>query len=473
MRRRSLLAACVLAGLAGGFVASARAERPLSLGFVDPAFSFGGGAPRSALLDEARALGASVVRVPVPWSLVAPAERPRDFDATDPASPAYRWSVIDTAVQAASARGLRVLLSFSDAPRWAEGPGRPRTAMPGSWRPRPTAVGAFATAAARRYSGAFPDPGGSGTLPRVRYWQVWNEPNLSLYLSPQWARRRGRWRPASPAHYRSMLNAAYAGIKRVRRSNFVVSAGNAPYGLPDPGGTALRPVRFTRELFCLRGRRLRPARCPDPARLDAIAHHPYSVRGARSRALNADDASVPDVGKLTRIVRAAVRKRRALPRGRKRTWVTEVSWDSRPPDPDGVPARTQARWLAEAFYLLWRQGVDTIAWFHVRDELPRPSYAATYQSGVLFADGRPKPAARAFRFPFVLDRGRGGRVRAWGKPPAGGPIVIEQRAAGRWRTLAALRRGRGQVFFIALRLRGTGAVRARAGGDVSLPYRLR
>jgi len=50
-------------------------------------------------------------------------------------------------------------------------------------------------------------------------------------------------------------------------------------------------------------------------------------------ALEIDDAE---------LVAAARRHHRVLPGGAKRLWVTEASWDSNPPDPNGVPAATQA-----------------------------------------------------------------------------------------------------------------------------------
>ena len=180
------------------------------------------------------------------------------------------------------------------------------------------------------------------------------------------------------------------------------------------------PARFVRELL----RR--------PARFDVLAHHPYSVGGpfrARAQRRRRVDARP---GQAERPLRAAERAGRALPRGPKRLWVTEVSWDSRPPDPDGVPAVVHARWLAQAFYVLWRQGVDTVLWFQVRDQAPRPSYAATSQSGVLRRDGSAKPARRAFAFPFVVRRSR-----VWALVPASGTMAIERRVGGRWRTVEA------------------------------------
>jgi len=466
-------ALCLLLLLAGGSI-TASAARPLALGFAEDALLSPNSSSRATRFDEIAALGGGIARVSVRWSEVAPAVRPASFRAADPGSPGYSFGALDATIRDAAARRIRVLLTIVSAPRWAEGAGRPGGAPRGAWRPSPAALRDFATATARRYSGGYPDPARQGAvLPRVRYWQVWNEPNLSLYLSPQWERRGGRLDLESPRIYRGMLNAAYAGVKSAGRDNVVVGAGTAPYGEPFPGGSKVMPVRFLRSLLCLEGRRLRAVRCPRPARLDAISHHPYAVRGPRNRALNADDATIPDVHKLVRVVRAAVRKRRVLPRRRKRIWVTEVSWDSRPPDPRGVPAATHARWLQESFFLLWRQGVDTIMWFQVRDQPPRPSYAETFQSGVLRAGGGRKPAARAFRFPFVVNRGRRGRPVAWGRAPSGGTVTIERRRGGAWRAQRSFGVRRSATFLLALRPARDGVYRARLGRDTSLTWRLR
>ena len=137
---------------------------------------------------------------------------------------------------------------------------------------------------------------------------------------------------------------------------------------------------------------------------DVYDHHPYDIKGPTHPALNADDATVPDVSKISRVVRAAERAGRVLPRGPKPFWTTEISWDTNPPDPNGVPIQTQARWLEQAMYVLWRQGVSNVLWLQIRDSPPIPSYAASYQAGLYYLGGGAKPAATAFRFPFVTNR---------------------------------------------------------------------
>jgi hypothetical protein len=449
----------------------AQAARGLRLGFLDGVFS--ADAPeRGPWLQRSAAVGSDILRLDIGWPVAGGATRPPGFDARNPADPRYDFQRADAAIKDASAHGMAVLASFTGAPRWAEGARKPASAMNGGWKPDPAAIGDYGAALARRYSGSFPDPAAPGrTLPRVGAFQLWNEPNLVSYLSPQWVGRR----PFAPAHYRRMITAFYRGVKSVRRDALVVTAGTAPFG--DPGrGWRIMPARFVREMLCLRlGRRraLRRSRCPSPARFDVLAHHPYSVGNPRRKALNADDVSIPDLGKLKRILRAAERSRRALPRKRHRLWVTEVSYDSSPPDPDGVPLSRHARFLEEALYLLWRQGVDTITWFQVRDQAPVPSYPATNQSGVFFRNGGAKPAAVAFRFPLVARRSGRRSAVVWGRSPVAGSVIIQRRSGSRWRTAGTRRVRRHGVFTARIRARKGASLRASIGGESSLTWRLR
>jgi hypothetical protein len=398
---------------------------------------------------------------------VAPATRPAIFNPASAAEPAYDWSTIDDAVRTASAKGLDILLSADKAPPWAEGPGRSSKAPAGTWRPDPAEFGNFAHALAERYRGNFPDPANAGaTLPAVHHFQAWNEPNLPTYLTPQWSSGK---QPLSPGIYRSLLNAFYAQVKAVDSSNFVVSAGTAPYG-DAPGVHRMPPVLFVRTLFCLSGQSLKPASCPDPAHLDAISHHPYSVGGPRQKALNADNASVPDIHKLVRVLRRAESTNRVLPAGRKRVWVTEFSWDSRLPDPQGVPAGTHARWAEEAMYLFWKQGVDTAVWYLIQDAAPTPSYAETYQSGVFFRDGRRKPAFYAFRFPFVSERRSRTRVRVWGRALEDGTIGVQLKGKRGWHTVDRVQGLAQRTFTTTLRVSGKAKLRGVAPWGTSLVW---
>ena len=447
----------------------AHATRPLRTGLVDGVFSDSTPSLRAQWFQRARSVNAGFIRVPLPWRSIAP-ERPA-LDPADPGDPRYRWSATDATVRDASAKGFRILLTVSLAPDWAQGRGAPVSAPVGTWRPEPARLAEFLRAAARRYSGSFRDGAAGAVLPRVRYWQIWNEPNLFVHLTPQEVRGGGKTRLVSPRHYRRMLNASYRALKVVRRDTIVVTAGLSPYG--DRTGRRTAPVRFLRELLCLRGRRLTRTSCPAPAHFDALAHHPYSVGGPRRKALAADDVSVPDLHKLNRVVSVAVRSGRALPRRRKPLWVTEISWDSGPPDPDGVPLRRHASWLAESIYLTWKQKAEVIIWQLIRDDVEGASFYFTYQSGLFFRNGQPKPAARAFSFPFHSLRADRSRVLVWAKAPRRGRVSIERRRGGTWRRVARLRAGRSGLVRGRLRLRGPVVLRARMGSEVTLSRRQR
>jgi hypothetical protein len=182
----------------------------------------------------------------------------------------------------------------------------------------------------------------------VRHWQLWAEPNLRINLGPQFEGTR----PTDV--YRPMLNAFYANLKAVSPQEVVITGGTAPYGdlARREGAARSRPVPSRSSsggpFFCpekgkkkkkKRGsaRAYRPAyvrsSCADPPHLDEISHHPTNVGRPRRRAINPDDVTTPDLGKITEILRKAVLTKRVLPPGRKPLWATEIYWNSNPPRP--------------------------------------------------------------------------------------------------------------------------------------------
>ena len=388
-----------------------------------------------------RRAGAGLVQTIVRWRKIAPRSEPPTWNPEDPADPNYDWGSLDEWVTNAVAAGLTPVLDVASAPRWAQGCEAEGLAV---CRPDPAALAAFATAAARRYSGRF------GGLPRVRYWQGLNEPNLSLFFGPQFEAGR----PVSPDLYRELVNAFYSAVKGVDRSNLVLAAGLGPVGVP---GYTIAPLRFARLLLCMRGRRRpRPTRggCDGGVHFDIFDAHPYTTGGPSHRG-PADDVEIADLPKLQRLLRAAGEAGRI--KGafhRPPLWVTEFSWDSDPPDPGGLPMPILARWTAEALHTAWRAGVSRFFWYSLRDQAPNPSrsFSETLESGLYFrgatlAEDVPKRQLYAFRFPFVA-YARAGAIRFWGRTPdsRGGRVSIQLRRGGRWRTVAAPRADRGGIF---------------------------
>ncbi len=91
--------------------------------------------------------------------------------------------------------------------------------------------------------------------------------------------------------------------------------------------------------------------------------------------------------------------------------------------------------------------------------------------GHLLRDGQPKPAYTAFRFPFVTERIDKRTLRAWGKAPAGGKLVIQRKARGRWVATKKIKVSQGSVFTAKLPLRGKQRLRATVAGNQSLVWK--
>ena len=276
----------------------------------------------------------------------------------------------------------------------------------------------------------------------------------------------------APTIYRGLLNSFYDGVKAVDQSNVVVGGATSAYGDPT-GGPRMRPLLFLRELFCLKGRRkLKPQPCP-PVKLDVLSDHPINTSGGPSQsAIHPDDAVTADVGNVQRVLRAAEKGGNVQPGGRRPLWITEFWWLSNPPGSPNeriaVPLGKHARWIEESLYLFWREKVKAAFYFRVRDP-----EATDVPSGLFFADGTPKPALTAFRFPFVTERRSRKRVQAWGKSPATGKLRIERREGGKWRAEKSLSARQGKVFATKLKLPKGGRLRARVGGEQSLTWRQR
>jgi hypothetical protein len=469
--------ACVAAigSLLAGGVPSAAAAPGLTTGFFAVEYLSSDAALRNRWFDATVQANASFVRLDADWRYTVGDQPPAN--PRDPSDPAYDFSNLDRAVREAQARGLQVLFTVDLAPAWAEGPNRPSTgeAPPGTWSPDPTAYGDFAHALATRYSGTFPDPATGQPLPRVSYYEVWSEANLSAFLGPQWDGAK----PVSPTLYRQLLNSLYAGVKSVHSDNRVIAAGLAPYGDP-PGGSRIRPLLFLRELFCLKGRRHPTSKkhCSKSQipRLDILSHHPINLSGGPpDHAAHPDDATSGDLDRIKRVLRAAEKAGNVKPRGRHPLWVTESYWYSNPPTDGALPLAVQARYIEQALYLWWRQGAQVVINFLIRDD-PNPGGSTAvppiFGTGIFFQDGTPKPAYDAFRFPFVADRQRKGRVLAWGKAPATGELEIQLQQPEGWQTVKRLSVDDGAVFTASLPIKGAATLRAVVGSDASLPWDL-
>ncbi len=84
--------------------------------------------------------------------------------------------------------------------------------------------------------------------------------------------------------------------------------------------------------------------------------------------------------------------------GKKRIWITEYGYQTKPPDPIfGVSLANQAKYLTEAYGIAKKHPrIDMFLWFLLRDE--RQAFIESgWQSGLLTATGQKKPAFTAFQ----------------------------------------------------------------------------
>ena len=434
MVRKSIVLALLPAALVA--VQPAQAGGPIQTAvYVQSSDIPGDDAAAEAFFAHIKQTGANAVRLTISWKTIAPAQRPPGFKPKDPADTAYDWASSDRAVSLAIANGLTPLVDMTSAPSWAGG----KTV-------NAAALGDFGAAITTRYSGSFE------TLPRVRYWLVWNEPNLSLYLKPQVSGKT----LVGASRYRSMVNAFSSAAHSVRSDNIVVAGLVAPFTFRnDPG-----PLKFMKAVLSAK------------TQFDIWAVHPYTSGGPRHHAFKKTDVSLGDLPRARSLLNAAVRARHVVSNRSVGFWVTEFSWDSKPPDSRGVPLTLEAQWVSEALFRAWQAGVSMFTWFALRDEAP-PS---PFQSGLFFKSWKAKPALTAFRFPFVALR-RPTSVYVWGRTPGGKPAtaVVERRNGGAWKRVASVKTNGAGVFSRTLRLTlpSSASMRARIAGAGSIAFPLK
>lgn len=422
-------------------------------------------------IAKTEATGAKLVQIEVDWPAIEPKAPARGASPTNPAAAQFDFAELDKHVEEIAASGLQPVFLVTEAPRWAEADGGTRAEYAtGSYEPNAVAYGQLAEALAKRYSGTYPNPvHPRKKLPRVRYMQAWGEANMNIHLSPQWTRIGGRAVNTGAIIYRRLLNAFYAGIKAGDRSDIVIASGLEGYGdAPFTGFRRTHPVTFLQNLLCLTPA-LRRLKCVDPAHFDVLAADPYDSFSPVTHAVSNLDASAPDLGRLTRVVRAALAARTVLPLKHKPLWVTEFGYDSNPPNPTAgtVSTATQARWLEQGFYVFWHEGASVAMWYLVRDQTP--PYDVNYFSGVFFRNGRPKPSYTAYRFPFVV-MADGSAAQAWGIAPAAGTVTVQFKGTGGWRTIRTFHRGAGGIFDFTSTTLARGQYRATLAGQSSLVW---
>ena len=388
-----------------------------------------------ATAAQMAALGADVVKMQLYWSDVAPTgpRKPAGFDASDPSS--YHWNTYPGAINAIIAAGMQPYVSIGGhAPRWATN-GRGRA---GTGRPNAKEFGLFAEAVGRQF-------------PNVHIWSIWNEANLYSWLSPQ----RTRGVPQSPSIYRKLYLAGHAGLSATGHGGDRILLGEL---MPRGGNSSrkIRPLEFLRELVCLdgnyrqyRGQAARRRDCGNVGRIptSGLAYHPYTLSGGPGIHDGPGDAAIGELSRVTKVL-DALGRRGKLPR-KLPLWITEFGFQTRPPDPIfGVPLKRAAGFMDVSEFIAFRNPrIASYSQYTLQDEPPRSSGRefsrwSTWQAGLRFGNGKPKPYVYgAFRLPFLVRSLGPDVVELFGGGRGGsGPVAtIEAKApGGRYRSIASV-----------------------------------
>jgi len=357
-----LVAACVVSLVTP---ALAFGGQRMYVGFHDdPNFRFEEN--RAKVLDQARAANATIVRTLVTWSSIAP-NRPRN--AVNPFDPAYRFDDLDELVRNSQMRGMEVLLTIWGTPKWANGGKKPNI-LP----KRNADLTNFSRALASRYSGRY------AGYPFVRFYSVWNESNLQLFLSPQFD---SKGRSVSPRLYAKLYAAAYAGIKRGNARAKVAIGETSTHGRDrnvKGQSDTHSPGRFA-ELVAKANPRLK---------FDAWAHHPYPTPQYLPPT---QKVRWPNVS-LSSLPRFEQSLDKWFKRKNVKIWITEYGHETKPDgERKGISRAKQASYALQAFKMARTDArVDMFVWFVFRDH---PT--SQWQSGLITRSGQAKPALSRFR----------------------------------------------------------------------------
>ncbi len=429
---------------------------------------------QAATLETLHSLGVDVVKVSLVWQLIAPhqaSNRRPHFNAANPADyPPGAWLRWDQLVEKANQLGMKVyFLVIGPAPHWAVPKAYRHQGPSLGWAPNASDYRQFVEAAGRRYSGSYYDSVDRQVIPRVSYWGIWNEPNEISWLTPWYMRAGGRTVLTQPELYRGLVDAAWSGLRATGHGSDTLMVGEtANRGLMDP-------ERFVRALYCVDSS-LRPLRgsaalslgCPSSGPRGgfvrsnpglfraAFAHHPYGFQTAPNRpAPDPKFVTLDNVGSFERMLNrvfAAYGRHRA---GGVPIYLTEWGYKTNPPNPY-VPTSPamQAAWLNQGEYMMWRLPfVKGLTQFLLVDSPPKPHarknsalYWSTFQTGLEYINGTPKPSFAAYQIPIWLPKPRhGGHVPVWAQlrlashaSPETGVVQFEPRGSSTWQQLTSV-----------------------------------
>ncbi|MSO43951.1 MAG: hypothetical protein EXQ74_01365 [Thermoleophilia bacterium] len=321
-------------------------------------------ADRIAMLQST---GTKVSRIDLFWATAAPTV---PTTPTDPNDPAYVWEWADAVLGGLVGAGIQPIVTVWNAPAWATG-GRTQGIRGVVWNSlsptNPQAFADFMQALATRYNGQTVIPGWGQV--KVTFFEIWNEPNLQIYLYPQYVGRRA----VSPSAYVKMANLATPAIKAVNPGAVVISGVTGPKGKSDTSGRGT--LDWISDL--------------KTAGLKAGSHYSQHIYPASAPATV--NRAVPSWSTLNRVIAAV----NTLPGGRaKKIYITEASYTTAwtPYRSVMVTPAKQAAFMKQIFTLpiIKTSRIPLVVWFQLQDNRDWPG-------GLLTDAGAAKPSLAVFK----------------------------------------------------------------------------
>ena len=307
---------------------------------------------------------AKVTRIDILWSKVAPTP---PANPTDPNDPAYDFKRLDLIFSSLAAAGITPIVSTYSTPAWAvKGTNLPVLTEYNPNAPRPAQYGDFMQAVATRYNGFFVPTGATAPLPRVRHFEIWNEPNLNGFFSVN-----GR---STLAGYKGLVKAAYPKIKIGNRNTVVIAGVGGPRSSTDAKNVGAKTW-------------LNGLVNDKSVKFDAYSQHIYPSRGPKFRSKSYDKA-FPTWRSLPEIYATLDKKKKGM-----KLYVTEAGYTTKTTNFRNVKVSLsqQKLFLTQLYNLpdVKSPRMAAVVWFNLQDN-------ANWPGGLLLETGVKKPAYNAF-----------------------------------------------------------------------------
>lgn len=355
---------------------------------------------RRLAMEMAANAGFGWVRQEFPWEDIE-IHGPGDFTDRRHDPPRSAWEKYDHIVDLAEEHEIQIIARLSNPPAWSRAAGD--DAGPFAPADDPDAYGDFVEAVVGRYRG------------RIRYYQIWNEPNIY----PEWGEQ-----PVDAAQYAELLKIAYTRAKAVDPEAVIIAGALAATIELDRHPHGMTDALFLQQLY------------------DAGAGPYFDVLAMQGYGLWSgpyDRRMQPRVLNFSRplyIRDVMVRNGDA----HKPIWLSEMAWNALPPDSALPPAygqvteAQQARYAVQAYYRLQSEwpwlGVANY-WFLKQADDREREVNPQYYFRLLEPDFTPLPAyyalSDAAHLPPVMYRGYH-QEDHWAVNYAGWEAVKDERA---------------------------------------------